>query len=101
MTFFTEVAIIVAGFQAGLVWPFALGCVLLLVVFAGIARQVLRMTLGGGDAGARASDDGRRPPWWRQLPIGVALAVSAGLGFAAWPLAGVLGQAVVALGGGR
>jgi hydrogenase-4 component F len=101
VTFFTEVAIIIAGFQHGLMWQFGLACVLLLVVFAGITRQVLAMTLGGGDTAGKGRDDGYRPPWWRQLPIGLALAASAVLGFAAWPLASTLSEAVAALGGGR
>lgn len=95
VTFFTEVAIIVAGFTRGLGWQMALACVLLLVVFAGIARQVLAMTLG---AGVRQQG---RPVWWRRLPIGLALLTSAVLGFAAWPLAGTLLAAVGALGGVR
>jgi hydrogenase-4 component F len=95
VTFFTEVAIIVAGFQRGLAWQMGLACVLLLVVFAGITRQVLAMTLGDGQPA------GGRPVWWRRLPIGLALFASAVLGFAAWPLAGTLAQAVAALGGVR
>ena len=101
VTFFTEVAILVAGFGAGLVWQSALACVLLLVAFAGIARHVLAMTLGTGHrAGDGAPSGGsHRPSRWRQVPIGLALALSAVLGFAAWPLAGVLTDAVAALGG--
>lgn len=101
VTFFTEVAIIIAGFQHGLIWQFSLACVLLLVAFAGISRHVLAMTLGGGGASGEVGDDGYRPPWWRQLPITLALVVSAVLGFAAWPLVGPLSAAVAALGGGR
>jgi hydrogenase-4 component F len=95
VTFFTEVAIIVAGFQRGLGWQMGLACVLLLAVFAGIAKQVLAMTLGAGQR------QRGRPVWWRRLPIGLALLASAVLGFAAWPLAGTLAQAVAALGGVR
>jgi hydrogenase-4 component F len=95
VTFFTEVAIIVAGFTRGLGWQMAVACVLLLVVFAGITRQVLAMTLG---AGVREQS---RPVWWRRLPISLALLASAGLSFALWPLSGSLLAAVAALGGGR
>jgi hydrogenase-4 component F len=95
VTFFTEVAIIVAGFTHGLAWQMGLACVLLLVVFAGIARQVLAMTLGAGEPAEG------RAVWWRRLPISLALLVSAVLGFAAWPLAGVLLGAVAALGGAQ
>lgn len=100
VTFFTEVAIIIAGFRAGLGWQFGLACVLLLVVFAGISRHVLAMTLGAEPAATEvpvAPSPGAS--WWRQLPIWVALAASALLGFVAWPLAGSLAAAVAALGG--
>lgn len=95
VTFFTEVGIIVAGFTRGLGWQFAVALVLLLVVFAGITRQVLAMTLGPGEPMPG------RPRWWRRLPLWLPLAVSAVLGFAAWPLAGPLLAAVTALGGAR
>ena len=55
VTFFTEVGIIVAGFQRGLLWPMLVACVLLLVVFAGIARHALAMTLGA-DAGPTSAE---------------------------------------------
>lgn len=95
VTFFTEVAILIAGFSRGLGWQMVVACVLLLVVFAGISRQVLAMTLGDG---TRASD---RVAWWRQVPIWLGLAASVALSFALWPLAEVLTAAVAALGGAR
>lgn len=97
VTFFTEVGIIVAGFQRGLVWQMLLALALLLVAFAGIARHTLAMTVGprsGPSAAASTS-------WSRTVPIAVALGASAVLGFAAWPLAGPLSRAVAALGGGQ
>jgi hydrogenase-4 component F len=97
VTFFTEVAIIIAGFTRGLAWQMGLACILLLVVFAGIARQALAMTLGAAPGGVGA----HAQRWWRQLPIWVALTANAVLGFAAWPLAAVLSQAVAALGGAK
>jgi hydrogenase-4 component F len=97
VTFFTEVAIIVAGFSRGLGWQMGLACVLLLVIFAGISRQVLAMTLGP----TTEVRGGHRQRWWRQLPIWVALSASAALSFALWPLAGVLSQAVAVLGAAR
>ncbi len=104
VTFFTEVAIIVAGFQRGLGWEMVVACVLLLAVFAGIARHALAMTVGA-DPDPEAARTSPAPPdlpaRFRQVPIGVALAVSAVLGFAAWPLATPLVDAVAALGGAR
>ena len=44
--FFTEVAIIIAGWQAGLGWAMGIALALLLVAFAGLARHVSAMTLG-------------------------------------------------------
>ncbi len=105
LTFFTEVGIIVAGFHRGLVWQMGLACVLLLVVFAGIARHVLAMTLGTDSTPAAAVTSEAlmpdRPTWWRQVPIVLALGVTALLAFAAWPLSDVIGAAVLALGGAR
>ena len=43
--FFSEVAIVVAGFQHGLGWAMALAVGLLLVLFAGLARHSAAMTL--------------------------------------------------------
>lgn len=105
VTFFTEVAIIVAGFQRGLFWPMLVACILLLVVFAGIARHVLVMTLGTDPTPERTEASealmaDRRTPW-RQVPVALALGLTAVLGFAAWPLAGVLTEAAASLGGVR
>ena len=55
--FFTEVAIVVAGWQAGLGWAMGIALVLLLVVFAGLSRHVSAMTLGA-PAGAPAPGPG-------------------------------------------
>ncbi len=104
VTFFTEVAIIVAGFQRGLGWQMLVACILLLVVFAGIARHVLGMTVGTDpdpDVARTLPAPPDKPARFRQIPIGIALGVSAVVGFAAWPLAGPLRAAVAALGGVR
>lgn len=104
VTFFTEVGIIVAGFQRGLWWQFGLACALLLVVFAGIARHTLDMTVGT-DPDPRVVGTSPAPPdrpaRFRQMPIGIALAVTAVAGFATWPLAEPIAAAVAALGGAR
>ena len=102
VTFFTEVAILLAGFGRGLVWQMGLACLLLLVVFAGIARHVLAMTVGT-DATPPVAPRSEalmpdRPTWWRQLPVGLGLGTAALLGVAGWPLAGTLTLAVAALG---
>lgn len=104
VTFFTEVAIIVAGFQRGLGWQMLLACALLLVVFAGIARNVLAMTVGADpdpDAARTSPAPPDLPARFRQIPIGIALGVTAVIGFAAWPLAAPLLDALTALGGAR
>jgi hydrogenase-4 component F len=104
VTFFTEVAIIIAGFQRGLGWQMVVACGLLLVVFAGIARNVLAMTVGAeGDPDAARTSHAPLdlPARFRQIPISIALGVSAVIGFAAWPLSVPLLAAVTALGGAR
>jgi hydrogenase-4 component F len=104
VTFFTEVAIIVAGFQRGLGWQMVLACALLLVVFAGIARNALAMTVGN-QPDPEVTRTSVAPPdqraRFRQVPIAIALAFTAVAGFAAWPLASPLIDAVAALGGAR
>ena len=104
VTFFTEVAIIIAGFQRGLGWQMVVACGLLLVVFAGIARNVLAMTVGAEldpEAARTSPAPLDLPARFRQIPIALALGVSAVIGFAAWPLAVPLLAAVTALGGAR
>ncbi len=102
VTFFTEVGIIVAGFQRGLGWQMVVACLLLLVVFAGIARHILAMTVGPASAEtpvpSPASPSGQRL-WPRQVPVVGALVAAAVVGFL--PLAATLSDAVAALGGGR
>lgn len=98
VTFVTEVAIVVSGFAAGLTWQLGLACALLLVVFAGLVRPVLEMTLGADPDQAPLT--GRDiPAAARTAPVAVALGVSALATFAAWPLSGLLMRAVAALGG--
>jgi hydrogenase-4 component F len=118
--FFTEVAIVVAGWQAGLGWAMGLALLLLLVVFAGLARHVSAMTLGeptsaspGHDAqpdepgsptdpalpapGPVAEPVGRG----RQAPVLLALGAAAVPGFLAIPLAAALSEAAAVLAGAR
>ncbi|MEO7060461.1 MAG: proton-conducting transporter membrane subunit [Lapillicoccus sp.] len=112
--FFTEVAIIVAGWQRGLGWAMAAALSLLLVVFAGLARHTVRMTLGAPDpagpprpadaptSGLTADPSEPRPPGHSSgpmLPVGLALALVAVIGFLAGPLRDVIALAVASLGG--
>ena len=109
--FLTEVAIVIAGWTAGLGLAMAVALLLLLVVFAGFSRQVAAMTLGaaptvaaGGDEGPGASD---RPPEpagvgrGRQAPLLVALTTAVLLTFAARPVAELLTSAAAVLAGAR
>ncbi len=127
--FFTEVAIVVAGWQAGLGWAMGIALFLLLVVFAGLARHVSAMTLGPPVtvdppvAAAPGQDHGAHPlpvdshtaplptPWrepatepaakHRQAPVLIALAAAAILGLMASPLAAQLREAAAVLAGAR
>jgi hydrogenase-4 component F len=95
--FFTEVAIVLAGWQRGLGWAMATAVGLLLVVFAGLGRHVLAMTVSAGP-GSHHPRSGRPAPGGPTVPVALALGLTAVLGFAAWPLSGVLADAVAALG---
>ena len=101
VTFFTEVAILVALAEAGLWWAACAAAVLLLVTFIGIARQVLRMTVGAPEALPMAPDHPvvkDRPSGLRTAPVAIALASGAVLSFLAWVLVPVLLAAAAALG---
>ena len=94
--FFTEVAILVAGWQAGLGWAMGIALALLLLVFAGLARHVMAMTLG-----VPVVEDGtEQPTVGRRAPLVLALAAAIALGFLAIPLAEILTQAASVLAGG-
>jgi hydrogenase-4 component F len=127
--FFTEVAIVVAGWQAGLGWAMGIALFLLLVVFAGLARHVSAMTLGPPvtegpplDAAPAPHQDvyplpmdahtdplptpGHQPASepatrHRQAPVLIALGAAAVLGLMASPLAAQLREAAAVLAGAR
>ncbi|HSR27399.1 MAG TPA: proton-conducting transporter membrane subunit, partial [Actinomycetes bacterium] len=116
--FFTEVAIVIAGWQVGLGWAMGIALVLLLVVFAGLARHVSAMTLGGPTISASPGHDGQpdepTPPVdpaptavpepaarGRQAPLLLALGAATVLGFLAIPLATLLSEAAAVLAGAR
>jgi hydrogenase-4 component F len=97
--FFSETAIVLAGWQAGLGAAMGLALALLLVAFAGLARAVGSMVLGPAEAAAEpfatpgatlAVPIGAGGP---QLPLLLALVATAVVGFLTGPLAQLLAQA--------
>jgi len=108
--FFSEVAIVVAGFQGGLGWVMAVALALLLVLFAGLARHTVRMLFGASHRDAAAETAGGAPAvrlptapdrsaHGPRVPLAIAFGVVAVVGFAAGPLASILAQAASVLGG--
>ncbi len=94
--FFTEVAIVVAGWQAGLGPAMAYVLVLLLVLFAGLSRATAAMVLGPGRSGSEPDLPAavEREPL---VPLAAALTVAAVVGLLAGPVAGVVSRAVAAV----
>ncbi len=97
--FFTEAAIVLAGFQRGLGWVTGAAVALLLVAFAGLARQTARLLFGGSEAATAAPTD--RSWHGPRLPLIAALAVTAVLGFVSGPVADLIVRAAQALGAGQ
>jgi len=114
--FFSETAIVLAGWRAGLGWAMGLTLVLLLVVFAGLTRATLAMVLGpadessgglaGGSAGAGSSTGTSagasagttvRAGAGPMLPLVLALTATALVGFLATPLGDAIARAVQVL----
>ena len=100
--FFTEVAIIVAGYQRGMVVPTSIALLLLFVAFGGIARHTLSMTLVRHDAPERPAPAPVLAPdpasTGQRAVVLTALAAAALIAVLAWPLRDVLDAAVTALG---
>lgn len=100
VTFFTEVAILVALTEAGLWWAAGGAALLLLVTFIGIARQVLGMAVGAPEPQAPGDhalvED--RPSPLRTAPVAIALVCGAAVSFLAVFFVPVLGAAAAALG---
>ena len=98
--FFTEVAIVVAGWQAGLGWAMAVVLVLLLVVFAGLVRATAAMVLGpaGERTGADASGPSRRGAGGPVTPLVLALCATAVVGFSALPVGAAIARAAGVVG---
>jgi hydrogenase-4 component F len=110
--FFSEVAIVVAGFQGGLGAVMVVAVVLILVLFAGLARHTASMLFapaGAGDVLASAPPAGGDAPSSRpdrashgpRLPLVIALGATAVVAFASGPLSSLLAQAAALLGGVR
>ncbi|MDA8435282.1 MAG: proton-conducting transporter membrane subunit [Actinomycetales bacterium] len=96
--FFSEVAIVVAGFQRGLGGVMVVAVGLVLVLFAGLARHSAAMTMGGSpDAGPTPDGTSLGP----QTPLVLALGATAVVGLAAGPLATLLAEAGAVLAGAR
>lgn len=96
--FFTEVAIVVAGVQRGLGWVMVVAVLLLLVMFAALARQTSAMLFGPGPSGEEAPDLAAHGP---RLPLVLALGSTVVFGFVAGPLATLLVDAAGVLGATR
>jgi hydrogenase-4 component F len=104
VTFFTEVAILIALAEAGLWWAAGAAALLLLVTFVGIARQVLGMTVGAPEPATGPSDHALiedLPSRLRTAPVAIALACGAAVSFLALVFVPVLGAAASALGVAR
>ena len=103
--FFSEVAIVVAGFERGLGWVMAVAVGLLLVLFAGLSRHSAAMTLGQPPTAppgtALPGPTLALVPAGPQAPLILALGVTAVIGFAAGPLSTLLTQAASLLAGSR
>jgi hydrogenase-4 component F len=98
--FFTEVAIVVAGFQRGLGWVTAAAVALLLVAFIGLARHTGDMMFGRSSPPAH--DEPADRSWHGpRVPLIAALGVTAVVGFLVGPVSTLLGEAARVLGGGQ
>jgi hydrogenase-4 component F len=88
--FFSEVAIVIAGFQRGMSWVMVAMVLLLTGAFVALLRRLAPVVLG--------PSEGEKPaPNWAapgpRLPLGLALGVTAVAGFAAGPFATLLTDA--------
>jgi hydrogenase-4 component F len=93
--FFSEVAIVIAGVQRGLTWVMVVAVVLLLVLFAGLARHTSAMMFGAQPATDEPPDLATHGPW---LPLALALGATAVIGIMAGPLSTILLRAAAVLG---
>ena len=96
--FFSEVAIVIAGVQRGLTSVMAVAVLLMLVLFAGLARHTAAMMFGQGPATEEQPDGATHGPW---LPLALALGATVVVGLAAGPFSTILVQAAAVLGATR
>jgi formate hydrogenlyase subunit 3/multisubunit Na+/H+ antiporter MnhD subunit len=96
--FFSEVAIVVALWQAGLSWVAGLALALLLVLFAGLVRLTFAISLGRGAHDAVQASD--RSSYGPRAPLVLALGATAVVAFLATPAGAALARASAVLGGG-
>jgi hydrogenase-4 component F len=89
--FFSEVGIVVAGWQAGLGAAMGAVLALLLVLFAGLARATASMVLGGTGTDATPGVRGAGGPL---VPLATALGATAVVGLLAVPVGTVIVRAV-------
>ena len=104
--FFSEVGIILAGFAEGMGLVVGIALVLLLVIFAGLTRLTVGMVLGAPVPAAAGSTAEPAEPLVRdfswhgpRVPLILALATTACVGFIAEPVGTLIEQAVAVLGG--
>ncbi|HEY6797089.1 MAG TPA: proton-conducting transporter membrane subunit [Kineosporiaceae bacterium] len=93
--FLTEAALVVAGFRSGLGWAAGAVLALVLVVFVGVGRHLVTMTLGAPSTAT--TPDGPSVAPAPVAPIALALVASCVVAFVG-PLAGVLTDVVAVLG---
>jgi hydrogenase-4 component F len=94
--FFSEVAIVVAGFSGGLGWVMVVAILLLLTAFAGLARHATSVAFG--DAAAAPHDGPAGGRGWL-VPLGVAMTTAGLLAFVGGPFSDLLSAAARTLGG--
>ncbi len=99
--FFSELGILLGGWQRGIGWIMAIALVLILIAFAALARLGMKMSFGTPNT-ADVSGDGaikRTSTIGFRLPIVLALAVTAVAGFVAVPLGEAIVRAAQSLAG--
>jgi len=104
VTFFTEVAVLIALAESGLWWAVGGAAALLLITFIGIARQVLSMTAGAPEPQPDAPDHPLvhdTPSLRATAPAAIAMTAGAVVSFLSLVFVPVLGAAAAALGVSR
>jgi hydrogenase-4 component F len=99
--FFSEVAIVLAGFRAGMGKVMVVAVVLILFLFAGLARHTASLLFGSPTEGAADNDLAGQPDkstYGTRAPLIIALGATGVIGFAAGPLASLMLQAAQLLG---